>query len=68
MVEVLRHAAADAKTKREMEAAWFEELNEKEYERMEEEIEAKDKIIAEKDKIVLEQQKRIAELERLLGK
>jgi hypothetical protein len=30
VIEVLRHAAADTRTKREMEAAWWEELNEKE--------------------------------------
>jgi len=61
MVEILRHAAADAKTRREMEEAWWAYQNEKEYERIEKELEARDKIIEEKDR-------RIAELERLLEK
>ena len=39
MVEVLRHAATDAKTRREMEEAWWELLNEKEQERNEKEQE-----------------------------
>ena len=64
MVEVLRHAAADARTKREMEEAWWAELNEKEYERM---AEFKDKIIAEKDKSLAEKDKEIAELRKRLG-
>ena len=58
MVEILRHAAADAKTRREMEEAWWANQNEKEWEK---ELEARDKIIEEKDR-------RIAELERLLEK
>jgi len=34
MVEILKHAAADEKTRREMEEAWWAEEDEKEYERM----------------------------------
>jgi hypothetical protein len=81
MVEILRHAAADAKTKREMEAAWWADQDEKEYERMEKEIEenkktieAKDKSLAEKDKtieedkkVLAEKDREIAELKRLYG-
>jgi hypothetical protein len=68
MVEVLRHAAADAKTKREMEEAWWADQNEKEYERMEKEIEADKKIIAQKDKEIAEKDREIAELKKQLKK
>ena len=78
VVEVLRHAAADEKTRRDMEDAWYAEENEREYKRMDKElieskktIEEKDKTIKEnkktieeKDKSLAEQQKRIAELEK----
>jgi hypothetical protein len=74
MVEVLRHAAADAKTKREMEEAWWADENEKEYERLEKEIVSKNKIIAEKektneekDKSLAEKDREIAEFKRLYG-
>jgi len=60
MVEILKYAAADPKTKREMEAAWWADQDEKEYERMEKEIEEHKKTIAEKDR-------EIAELKRLYG-
>jgi len=50
IVQTLRHAAADVKTRREMEEAWWAELTEKEYERLEKELEARNKIIEEKDK------------------
>jgi hypothetical protein len=80
IVELLRHAAADAKTRREMEEAWWAEQNEKEYERMEKEyvrmekeyermekeMEAKDNMIEEKDKSLAEKEREIAELKRLL--
>jgi hypothetical protein len=61
IMEILRHAAADAKTKREMEEAWWYEENEKEYEKVEKELLESKKIIADKDR-------EIAELRRLLGK
>jgi len=59
MVEILKHAASDSKTRREMEEAWWAEEDEKEYEKMEKELQESKKSIAEKDK-------RIAELERQL--
>jgi hypothetical protein len=67
MVETLKYAAADPKTKREMEAAWWADQDEKEYERMEKEIEEHKKTIAEKDKTIEEKDKEIAELKRLYG-
>ena len=67
MVEVLRHAAADAKTKREMEEAWWADLNEKEYEKMEKEITIKNKLIVEKDKSLAEQDKSLAEKDKSLA-
>jgi len=73
IVQTLRHAAADAKTRREMEEAWWAELAEKEYERLEKELEVsrkeldeKDKKLEERDKELEEKNKRIAELERQL--
>ena len=59
MLEMLQHAAADSKTRREMEEAWWAEQDENEYEKMEEELRENKKMLAEKDK-------RIAELEKLL--
>ena len=67
MVEILKHAAADAKTRREMEEAWWADLDEKEYERMEKEIEENKKTIAEKEKIIAEKEREIAELKLLYG-
>jgi len=67
IVEMLRHAAADAKTRREMEDAWWADLNEKEYERMGKDLEEKKKIIAEKDKTIEEDKKSLAEKDRLLA-
>jgi len=71
IIDVLRHAAADAKARREMEEAWWADQNEKEYERMEKEyermrkeIEAKSQIIAEKDKSLAEKDKSLAEKDR----
>jgi hypothetical protein len=58
MAEILQHAATDAKTRREMEEAWWVEQDEKEREK---ELEAKDKIIAEKDKSLEESKKTIEE-------
>ena len=63
MVEILRHAAADEKTRREMEAAWWADQDEKEYERMEKEIEENRKTIAEDKKTIAEDKKTIAEKE-----
>ena len=47
VLKTLKYAAADPKTKREMEAAWWADQDEKEYERMEKELAEKDKTIAE---------------------
>ena len=75
IVEMLKYAAADPRTKREMEAAWWADQDEKEYERMEKEIAEnkkeiaeKDKTIVEKDKTIAEKDREIAELKRLLKK
>ena len=57
IVEILRHAAADEKTRREMEAAWWADQDEKEYEKMEKEIEENKKIIAEQNKTIEEDKK-----------
>ena len=67
MVDVLRHAAADAKTKREMEEAWWADENEKEYERMEKEMAKKDKVIAEKEKTHEEDKKSLAEKDKVIA-
>ena len=74
MVEILRHAAADAKTRREMEELWWAEENEKEYERVEKELketvkafEETVKAFEESKKIIEEQKKEIEELKRLYG-
>jgi uncharacterized protein (DUF3084 family) len=67
MVEVLRHAAADTKTKREMEEAWWAELSEREYESMEVELAQKNRIISEKDKTLAEKDKSLAEKDKSLA-
>jgi hypothetical protein len=61
MVEVLRHAAADSKTKREMEEAWWADLSEAEWEK---EIEEKNKIIEESKKVIAEKDKSLAEKDK----
>jgi hypothetical protein len=82
MVEILKHAASDAKTRREMEESWWAEQDDKEYERIEKELQEskksieekdkslaeKDKSLAEKDKSLAEKDKEIEELKRQLGK
>ena len=74
MVEILKHAASDAKTRREMEESWWAEENEKEYERVEKELkdtvkafEETAKAFEESKKIIEEQKKEIEELKRLYG-
>ncbi len=64
MVDVLRHAATDARTRREMEEAWWAELNEKEYERMEKELVEHKEMIAEQKKINAELEQELADLKR----
>jgi len=64
MVDILQHAASDAKTRREMEESWWAEEDEKEWNK---ELQEKNKIIAEKDKSLAEKDKEIAELKRLYG-
>jgi len=68
MVDFLHHAAADSRTKREMEEVWWAEEDEKEYERMEVELREKNKIIEEKDKIIAAMTVRVAELENHITK
>jgi hypothetical protein len=79
MLEILKHAAAEEKTRREMEEAWWaeqraeelqKELQEKD-KRLEEnkkEIEENKKEIEENKKTIAEKDSEIAELKRLLGK
>jgi len=71
MVEMLKYAAADPRTKREMEVAWWADQDEKEYERMEQALEEKNKTIeedkkalAEKDRSLAEKDREIAELKK----
>jgi hypothetical protein len=75
IIELLRHAAADSKTKREMEEAWWAEKNEELWENeikkgkkvLEENkkaLEEKDKFLAEKDKSLAEKDKSLAEKDR----
>jgi len=75
MVELLRYAASDAKTRREMDEAWWAYQNEKEYERIEKErdrIEKErdriEKELQEKNQIIANKDKEIAELKQLLIK
>jgi len=67
MIDLLRHAAADAQTKREMQEAWWadknEELWENELKENKKMIEEKDKALAEKDKTLAEKDKTLAEKE-----
>ena len=63
MIDVLRHAAADSKTKREMEEAWWAEKNEEEWEKA---IETKDKIIEESKKTIEENKKTIEESKKTI--
>ena len=67
MVAILKHAAADAKTRREMEEAWWAEQDEKEYERIEKELQEKKKLIEEKDKSLAEKDKSLAEKDKSLA-
>jgi hypothetical protein len=67
IVELLRHAAADAYTRRVMEEAFFEDLNEKEYERMEKEIAETNKNLAERNKKLAKIKKDLAERDKDLA-
>jgi hypothetical protein len=64
MVEVLRHAAADAKTRREMEEAWWADQNEKEFDRIEKELQASIKELEENEKTIEENKKTIEEKDK----
>ena len=70
MIDLLRHAAADAQTKREMQEAWWadknEELWENELKENKKMIEEKDKALAEKDKTLAEKEAEIEHLKALL--
>ena len=65
MIEVLRHAAADTKTKREMEEAWWADQNEKEYEKMDKELKETVKAFEETTKAYKETTKAYEESKRL---
>jgi len=74
MVEILKHAASDEKTRREMEEAWYSEENEKEYDRIKEELQKskqslaeQQKSLAEKDQSLAEHQKSLAEKDQSLA-
>ena len=64
MLEMLQHAAADSKTRREMEEAWWAEQDEVEYERVKEELQKNKKMLDERDKENEKLKKEIAELKR----
>jgi hypothetical protein len=68
MLEILKHAAADPKTRREMEEAWWAEEDEKAYEKMENKLKEKDKTIEEKEKTIEEIEKENAILREELLK
>ena len=63
IVELLQHAASDAKTRREMEEAWWAELK---AEGLEKELQKTKKIIAENKKILKENEKALKENEKAL--
>jgi transcriptional regulator of heat shock response len=67
IVDILKHTASDAKTRREMEEAWWADENEKEYDRLEKELQEKDKSLAEKDKSLAEKDKSLAEKDKSLA-
>ena len=60
MVEILKYAASDPKTRREMEEAWWAEENEKEYERVENELKKTVKAF-EETTMALEEKKKALE-------
>ena len=66
MVEMLKHAASDAKTRREMEEAWWADENEKEQERLEKELKETAKAIEEKDKTIEESRKSLVEKDKTI--
>jgi hypothetical protein len=68
MVDILQHAASDAKTRREMEEAWWAEEDEKEYERMEKELQETIKAFEESKEIIVEKDKSLAEKDKSLAK
>jgi hypothetical protein len=63
MLEELKHAAADSKTRREMEEAWWTEKSETEWERS---LQESRKIIEEKEKTIGEKEKTIEENKKAL--
>ena len=74
MVEILKYAASDPKTKREMEEAWWADENEKEYQRVEKELnetimafEESKKWLEESQKSLEESQKSLEEKEKCLA-
>ncbi|MCL2281767.1 MAG: hypothetical protein FWC26_00440, partial [Fibromonadales bacterium] len=66
MVEILKHAASDAKTRREMEEAWWAEEDEKERERVEKELEETVKAFEENKKSLEESKKSLEENKKSL--
>ena len=67
MVEILKHAAADAKTRREMEESWWAEQDEKEYERIEKELKETVKAFEESKKSLVEKDDEIIRLRACLN-
>jgi len=72
ILELLKHAAADKKTRREMEEAWWAEQRAEELQKELQEnrkmLEEKEKEIEENKKTIAEKDKEIAELKRQMGK
>ena len=66
MVEMLKHAAADSKTRREMEEAWWFEKKEEEIEKREEELQKNKKMLEENQKMLEESKKTIEENNKIL--
>jgi hypothetical protein len=67
MVDILKHAAADEKTRREMEEAWWAEEDEKEFEKIREELQESKKTIAESKKVIAEKDQSIAEKDQSIA-
>ena len=72
ILELLKHAAADKKTRREMEEAWWAEQRAEELQKELQEnrkmLEEKEKEIEENKKTIAEKDREIAELKRQMGK
>ena len=66
MLEVLKHAAADDKTRREMEEAWFADRAEKDYEDLEKEFLEKSKLLEESKRTIEDKERTIEESKKTI--